>query len=340
MKQNHSLVQEKIKESALSVLPILLIVSLLCLFVSPLSPDLLLSFLLGSVLIIVGMGIFTLGAETSMTPIGNRIGTSLTKSRNLPLIRRAVERHGLAGAVPGIHLEGPFLARGAIGSHNPEWVQAPSPETVERLYQQAEGFVRLITVSADAPGAPEAIARARKLGIAVSVGHHLANTADIVNAADAGAQALTHLGNGLPNQLDRHRNPIWAGLAEDRLSAMIITDGHHLPADLIKVILRVKGADRVIVTSDASEAAGYPPGHCRVLGNDAILTPDGKLYNPAKNCLVAAAVTLDFCMKHLASLELLSDAELLKVGRTNALRLIGSTPECMETTRQENTSAT
>ena len=86
MKQNHSLVQEKIKESALSVLPILLIVSLLCLFVSPLSPDLLLSFLLGSVLIIVGMGIFTLGAETSMTPIGNRIGTSLTKSRNLPLI--------------------------------------------------------------------------------------------------------------------------------------------------------------------------------------------------------------------------------------------------------------
>ena len=86
MKQNHSLVQEKIKESALSVLPILLIVGFLCLSVSPVSPDLLLSFFLGSILIIVGMGLFTLGAETSMTPIGNRIGTALTKSRNLPLI--------------------------------------------------------------------------------------------------------------------------------------------------------------------------------------------------------------------------------------------------------------
>ena len=86
LKQTRSLVQEKIKESALSVLPILLIVGLLCLSVSPVSPDLLLSFFLGSILIIVGMGIFTLGAETSMTPIGNRIGTSLTKSRNLPLI--------------------------------------------------------------------------------------------------------------------------------------------------------------------------------------------------------------------------------------------------------------
>lgn len=68
------------------MLPILLIVGFLCLSVSPVSPDLLLSFFLGSILIIVGMGIFTLGAETSMTPIGNRIGTSLTKSRNLPLI--------------------------------------------------------------------------------------------------------------------------------------------------------------------------------------------------------------------------------------------------------------
>ena len=72
------------------MLPILLIVGLLCLSVSPVSPDLLLSFFLGSILIIVGMGIFTLGAETSMTPIGNRIGTSLTKSRNLPLILLAV----------------------------------------------------------------------------------------------------------------------------------------------------------------------------------------------------------------------------------------------------------
>ena len=68
------------------MLPILLIVGFLCLSVSPVSPDLLLSFFLGSILIIVGMGLFTLGAETSMTPIGNRIGTALTKSRNLPLI--------------------------------------------------------------------------------------------------------------------------------------------------------------------------------------------------------------------------------------------------------------
>lgn len=91
--------------------------------------------------------------------------------------------------------------------------------------------------------------------------------------ADAGAQALTHLGNGVPGMVPRHRNPIWAGLAEERLAAMIITDGHHLPPELIRVICKVKGAAKIIVTSDASPGAGLPPGPCRVFGSDAILEP-------------------------------------------------------------------
>ena len=74
------------QESLRSTLPIILIVAVLCLTIAPLQPDLLLSFLIGSVLIIVGMGLFSLGAEISMTPIGNKIGTSLTRTRNLPLI--------------------------------------------------------------------------------------------------------------------------------------------------------------------------------------------------------------------------------------------------------------
>ena len=74
------------KESAISVLPIVMIVVVLCLTIVPLPTDLLLGFLLGSVMIVVGMGIFTLGAETSMTPVGRHIGSALTKTKNLPLI--------------------------------------------------------------------------------------------------------------------------------------------------------------------------------------------------------------------------------------------------------------
>ncbi len=77
---------EKFKEAAASVLPITLIVALMCLSFVPVTADLLLAFLLGAVLLIVGMGLFTLGSDVSMTQIGTHIGAKLTKSRNLPLI--------------------------------------------------------------------------------------------------------------------------------------------------------------------------------------------------------------------------------------------------------------
>ncbi len=86
LKKRRVLIMEKIRESAVSVLPILLIVTCLCLSIVPMETDLLLSFLLGSILIIVGMGLFTLGSERFMTPVGTGIGTSLTKSKKLWLI--------------------------------------------------------------------------------------------------------------------------------------------------------------------------------------------------------------------------------------------------------------
>ena len=81
-----TVIPEKIKEAALSVFPIVAIVLALCLTVSPIKPDLLLCFLLGALMLIAGMGLFSLGAETSMTPIGSKIGTALTKTKKMPLI--------------------------------------------------------------------------------------------------------------------------------------------------------------------------------------------------------------------------------------------------------------
>ena len=79
-------VAEKSREALHSVLPILLIVLLICLSITPVETDLMFSFLIGTVMVVLGMGLFSLGADTSMTPIGNKIGTALTKTRNFPLI--------------------------------------------------------------------------------------------------------------------------------------------------------------------------------------------------------------------------------------------------------------
>jgi len=248
--------------------------------------------------------------------------------RNLPILAKAIDSKLFRGRLLGIHLEGPFLTPkpGPIGAHRPEHTLAPEVDVLGRLVDLAGGFVRMLTLSPELPGAEKLIAWAVGRGICVSCGHTMATADDLARATDAGATAFTHLGNGLGQVVPRHANPIWAALAEDRLAATIITDGHHLPPPVIKSFLRAKGVERTIVISDAAPLAGMAPGRYRALGNEVVLEPDGKLHNPSKNCLVGSSSTMLQCMTHLASLDILSAAELRAVGLDNPLRLLGLSP--------------
>lgn len=254
-------------------------------------------------------------------------GKTDTLCRHAALIMETVDKYGLSQHVPGIHFEGPFIspAPGAVGAHDPECVCTPTVENMTRLLNCIPGKVKIVTLGADVPDAADAVRFLTANHVAVSLGHHLATYAQVRSAADAGAKLLTHLGNGCPNMLDRHHNPVYAGLAENRLTAMIISDGHHLPGELLKIIIRVKGVDKTIITSDASSLTGFPPGEYSTLGNRAVLYPNGKLYNPDKQCLVGSASTIHECMKFLASLDFLTQDELTRIGRLNALELLKST---------------
>ncbi len=245
--------------------------------------------------------------------------------RNLPMLVKAMKDPDLQGRALGFHLEGPFISDrpGAVGAHNPKAVRKPDIKYFKQLYDLAEGQVKVLTVAAEVEGVEELIAYANSLGVVVSLGHHLANPTDIEKGAAAGAKLLTHLGNGCPNEIHRHHNPIWAGLADDRLTAMIITDGHHLPMTLIKTIIRAKGVDRVIVTSDAASLAGLPPGTYTTLGNTAVLEPNGLLHNPEKQCMVGSSATIFKCANYLASLDIVSPEDIIKMAFTNPLKMIG-----------------
>jgi N-acetylglucosamine-6-phosphate deacetylase len=248
--------------------------------------------------------------------------------RNLPIISAALERPELRGRVLGIHLEGPFLCRqpGARGAHNPTLMRDGDVGLLKQLLDLSGGHVRLLTVAAEAKSA-EAVARyAADQGITVSVGHTLAGPDDLRRMVDAGATAFTHLGNGLPNLIHRHRNTIFSVLANDDLTAMIITDGHHLPAEAIKTMVRAKGVEQIVVVSDAAHLAGMPPGRYDTEDNEIVLEPSGLLHNPTKQCLVGSSATMLQCMNYLASLDILGLEDMLAVGFANPLRLIRATP--------------
>lgn len=249
--------------------------------------------------------------------------------QNLKMISEILEMDEFRGRLPGIHLEGPFLspADGARGAHNPDWMLKPDIGYLKKLNDWARGKVKLLTIAADLDGAVELAAYAAAQGIAVSLGHHLALSDDLERLHQAGAVALTHMGNAMPAQMSKKDNPLWAALANDGLIGMIITDGHHLSSDLIKIFVRTKGVSGTIVVSDASPPAGMPPGQYTTLGNKVVLDENGRLYNPEKGCLVGSSATMMQCMNHLASLGLMSGQDLLEVGFYNPLKLIGVDPE-------------
>jgi N-acetylglucosamine-6-phosphate deacetylase len=248
--------------------------------------------------------------------------------RNLPIIAKAMSLPEFENHLLGIHLEGPFLSpeEGARGAHNPEWMKAPDPALLDKLLAWGGGRVKMLTLAADLEGVEELTGWATSRGITVSLGHHMANEQQLANLVQAGAKALTHLGNGIPAMIPRHDNAIWAGLANDGLSATIIADGHHVPASLLKTIIRAKGPERCIVISDASALAGMPPGEYDSMGARVVLENDGLLHNPATGYMAGSSATMLACANHLASLDLVTTRELVAMVFDNPLKLIGISP--------------
>ncbi len=244
---------------------------------------------------------------------------------NLARMARVIRSAEFRDHIPGIHAEGPFLSRepGAIGCHNPNWARPADEAFLERMQEWADGAIAILTMAADIPGAAQLARRADQMGIRVFLGHQMAGVEVLKELADAGARAVTHLGNGMPAMVHRHDNPLLHALAVDELAVTIITDGHHLPAHLIKTIVKCKGIDQVAVISDAAPLAGMPPGDYVTLGNPVRLEPSGLLHNPQLHCMVGSSATIVDCYRHAQSLDCFSTADLEKLFYANPIRLLG-----------------
>ncbi|MCX6993305.1 MAG: N-acetylglucosamine-6-phosphate deacetylase [Kiritimatiellaeota bacterium] len=245
--------------------------------------------------------------------------------RNLPILAAAMRDKELKPHLLGIHMEGPFISpiEGARGAHPPEHIIKPDVETFKRFQEWAEGRIVLLTLAPEVEGALPLISYASTNGTVVSFGHHLADDNVMEAAVQAGARLCTHLGNGMPNMINRHQNPLWWQLACDDLSSIFITDGHHLPADFIKVALRAKTIKRFIVVSDATDVGGLKPGVYHFQDHEVVLEPSGRIGFKDTPYLAGSSATMLQCMNFLASLNLLTEKELWTVGHDNPLRLLG-----------------
>jgi N-acetylglucosamine-6-phosphate deacetylase len=197
----------------------------------------------------------------------------------------------VAHAVPYAHVEGPFLSAedGPRGVHDARYIR---PADIDELRRWGD-LVGMVTVSPHDDAAIEFIARATHMGVRCAIGHTHATPEQITRAVDAGAGPATHLGNGAHAMLPRHPNHLWTQLADDRLHAGFIADGHHLPADTFRAMLRAKGIERSHLVSDTTALGGMPPGrYTTPVGGQVELSATGRLSCVGTPFLAGAARSL------------------------------------------------
>ena len=218
----------------------------------------------------------------------------------------------------GIHLEGPFLSHTKRGVQPAEYLLAPDIATFDRLFEAAEGCVRMMTLAPELPGAIELTAHATARGVRVSLGHSNATADETRAAIAAGAVSATHTFNAMRTLEAREPGILGTVLTNHALCAELICDGIHVAPEMVKLWWKAKGAERGILITDAMSATGMPDGEYQ-FGGFAVDVTHGRAM--ARGVLAGSVLTLD---RALANFVEFTGAPLKE-----ALRLLTANPASM-----------
>ena len=206
---------------------------------------------------------------TTVTSKWNKIIDAVINVKNT--ISRGVE----GAAILGTYVEGPYICEKHRGAHPQEFIRKISIDELKKLISASENSIRIITLAPEIEGALEAIRLLKANNINVSMGHTDALSEDIKKAVDAGANIAVHVFNGMRGI--HHREPGAAGafMIIDEVYTELIADGIHVHPDIIKMILRCKGSDKICLITDCMMAGGlsdgeYMLGELKVVVKDSI----------------------------------------------------------------------
>lgn len=210
-----------------------------------------------------------------------------------------LRREGLAdGArLMGIQMEGPFLSREKRGSQNPAYLRLPDWDRFLRLYDAAEGLLRIVDVAPELPGAAEFTRRASEK-CRVSVAHTAAGYDQAAAVFDAGATHLTHLFNAMSGIHHRHPGPIGAASERENVTAELICDGIHVHPSAVRMAFRLFPG-RICLISDALRCCGMADGSYSLGGQEILLS--GGVARLTGGTIAGSAADLYQCMRRAVS---------------------------------------
>lgn len=199
----------------------------------------------------------------------------------------------------GAHLEGPFINPDSAGAFPVDTVVAPDPFLLDHYLQLARGWVKVVTIAPELPGALPLIERADAAGVVCAAGHSLADAAQMELGIEAGIRHVTHMYNAMKPL--HHRDPGIVGvtLTDDRVSAEVIVDGVHVDAYAVRLLLAAKGAERTAVITDSIGAAGLADGNYD-FARQRVTVADGAA-RLSHGALAGSVITMDQALRTLVN---------------------------------------
>jgi N-acetylglucosamine-6-phosphate deacetylase len=220
----------------------------------------------------------------------------------------------------GLHYEGPFVNSAQCGALHTEYFKTYSrPEDLDSLPVPERG-VRVITLAPEVTGGVELVRELNARGWTVSIGHTRADLQVLDEAFAAGARHMTHFMNAMAPLHHRKPGPIAWGLSRDDLTIDMIADGIHLDPFMLRLLLKVKGAQGISLISDAIAAAGKGDGDYNVWG-ETISVKNGRTANAAGSIAGSVISMLD-AARMMLSLGV-SHVDVAQMASTNPARLLG-----------------
>ena len=231
----------------------------------------------------------------------------------------------------GIHLEGPFFNAAQAGAQDPKFLQLPTRENFMPILEAGGSDIMRISVAVELEGALELGRELKKRGIIAAIGHSDATYAEVAKAVEAGYSFVTHLYSGM-SALHRVGPYRVLGVVEsaylfDELGVEIISDGKHLPPELLRLIVKNKGVDNICLITDSMRGAGMPEGSRPKLGSltngQETLIRDGVAMMPDLKAFAGSVCTTDRCVRTMYKLAGVSLPDAVRMMTANPAKVLG-----------------
>ncbi|MEW1921916.1 N-acetylglucosamine-6-phosphate deacetylase [Pseudarthrobacter oxydans] len=212
------------------------------------------------------------------------------------------------GLIAGSHLEGPFLASGQCGAHDPTLLLEPDAGLVSDLFEAAGSSLVSMTLAAELPGAAALVEMLTARGIIPSLGHTAADHRTAASFLDQAATGLagpgnstgrirptvTHLFNAMPSLHHRSPGPVAASISAAHAGNAVvelIADGVHLAPETVKMVFELVGAENIALVTDSMAATGLQDGQYR-LGTLAVTVDKGVARVDSTGAIAGGTATL------------------------------------------------